>query len=64
MCRCHVEAGFFHASIEQALVAGEVDVAVHSYKDLLYINSGAGVAADRRGGVSVKTCCAPAMAAR
>jgi hydroxymethylbilane synthase len=31
----HVEGtGFFTASIEQALVAGEVDVAVHSYKDL------------------------------
>ena len=26
--------GFFTASIERALVAGEVDVAVHSYKDL------------------------------
>lgn len=31
----HVEGtGFFTASIEQALSAGEVDVAVHSYKDL------------------------------
>lgn len=31
----HVEGtGFFTASIEQALVSGEVDVAVHSYKDL------------------------------
>ena len=31
----HVEGtGFFTASIEQALVAGDVDVAVHSYKDL------------------------------
>jgi hydroxymethylbilane synthase len=31
----HVEGtGFFTASIEQALIAGEVDVAVHSYKDL------------------------------
>jgi hydroxymethylbilane synthase len=31
----HVEGtGFFTASIEQALVAGEVDIAVHSYKDL------------------------------
>lgn len=31
----HVEGtGFFTASIEQALVAKEVDVAVHSYKDL------------------------------
>src|SRR5215211_6896853 len=31
----HVEGtGFFTASIEQAVVAGEVDVAVHSYKDL------------------------------
>jgi hydroxymethylbilane synthase len=31
----HVEGtGFFTASIEQALVAGEVDVAVHSHKDL------------------------------
>ena len=31
----HVEGtGFFTASIEQALVAGQVDVAVHSYKDL------------------------------
>ena len=31
----HVEGtGFFTASIEHALVAGEVDVAVHSYKDL------------------------------
>jgi hydroxymethylbilane synthase len=31
----HVEGtGFFTASIEQALAAGEVDVAVHSYKDL------------------------------
>lgn len=31
----HVEGtGFFTASIEQALVTGEVDVAVHSYKDL------------------------------
>jgi hydroxymethylbilane synthase len=31
----HVEGtGFFTASIEQALTAGEVDVAVHSFKDL------------------------------
>jgi len=31
----HVEGtGFFTASIEQALSAGDVDVAVHSYKDL------------------------------
>jgi hydroxymethylbilane synthase len=31
----HVEGtGFFTASIEQALIAGEVDVAVHSFKDL------------------------------
>lgn len=31
----HVEGtGFFTASIEQALLANEVDVAVHSYKDL------------------------------
>ncbi len=31
----HVEGtGFFTASIEQALLAGEVDIAVHSYKDL------------------------------
>ena len=31
----HVEGtGFFTASIEQALVAGEVDIAVHSMKDL------------------------------
>ncbi len=31
----HVEGtGFFTASIEQALLDGEVDVAVHSYKDL------------------------------
>lgn len=31
----HVEGtGFFTASIEQALIAGEVDIAVHSYKDL------------------------------
>lgn len=31
----HVEGtGFFTAAIEQALLAGEVDVAVHSYKDL------------------------------
>lgn len=31
----HVEGtGFFTASIEQALVAGEVDIAVHSFKDL------------------------------
>ena len=31
----HVEGtGFFTATIEHALVAGEVDVAVHSYKDL------------------------------
>ena len=31
----HVEGtGFFTATLEQALVAGEIDVAVHSYKDL------------------------------
>lgn len=31
----HVEGtGFFTASIEQALLAGEIDIAVHSYKDL------------------------------
>ena len=31
----HVEGtGFFTASIEQALLANEVDIAVHSYKDL------------------------------
>ena len=31
----HVEGtGFFTASIEQALIAGEVDIAVHSFKDL------------------------------
>lgn len=31
----HVEGtGFFTASIEQALIANEVDIAVHSYKDL------------------------------
>lgn len=31
----HVEGtGFFTASIEQALINGEVDIAVHSYKDL------------------------------
>jgi hydroxymethylbilane synthase len=31
----HVEGtGFFTASIEQALIAGAVDIAVHSYKDL------------------------------
>lgn len=31
----HVEGtGFFTATIEQALIAGEVDLAVHSYKDL------------------------------
>lgn len=31
----HVEGtGFFTAALEQALVAGQIDVAVHSYKDL------------------------------
>src|SRR6188508_1537523 len=31
----HVEGtGFFTASIEQALIARDVDIAVHSYKDL------------------------------
>lgn len=36
----HVEGtGFFTASIEQALVAGEVDVAVHSYKDLPVVST-------------------------
>ena len=31
----HVEGtGFFTAALEQALVSGEIDVAVHSYKDL------------------------------
>ncbi|HSK10234.1 MAG TPA: hydroxymethylbilane synthase, partial [Vicinamibacterales bacterium] len=37
----HVEGtGFFTATIERALLAGEVDVAVHSYKDLPVVSTG------------------------
>jgi hydroxymethylbilane synthase len=36
----HVEGtGFFTASIEQALLANEVDIAVHSYKDLPVVST-------------------------
>ncbi len=43
----HVEGtGFFTATIEQALIDGEVDIAVHSYKDLPVVStSGLAVAA-------------------
>ena len=37
--------GFFTATIERALVAGEVDVAVHSYKDLPVVHTPALVVA-------------------
>ena len=61
----HVEGtGFFTASIEQALVAGEVDVAVHSYKDLPVDSTPGLVVAACRGAARSKTCCARAMAAR
>jgi hydroxymethylbilane synthase len=55
----HVEGtGFFTASIEQALIAGEVDVAVHSFKDLPVESSpGLVVAAvPRRGPVEDALC--------
>ena len=55
----HVEGtGFFTASIEQALIAGEVDVAVHSYKDLP-VESTAGLvvaAVPQRGAVEDVLC--------
>ena len=36
----HVEGtGFFTAALEQALLSGEIDVAVHSYKDLPVVSS-------------------------
>lgn len=36
----HVEGtGFFTAALEEALLAGEIDVAVHSYKDLPVVSS-------------------------
>ena len=54
--------GFFTATIERALLAGEVDVAVHSLKDLPVETAPGLIVAAVPNAARSKTCCARATA--
>ena len=61
----HVEGtGFFTATIEQALLANEVDIAVHSYKDCRLRSRRVSKSPRFPNAGRSRTCSAHAMAAR